>query len=507
VYLNTFIYSSPLQAGVVFSFRKSIYQDMTSHPMSSVNDQIPREKVAWGESVAKTSNEFQIYKRRWGMLLLFSFLSLTNAMLWITYSPISRFVLEHYNIGVFALNSLSFVYMVVYIPVMYLASWVVDVRGMRLGLIIGALLNCIGAWVRYIGKDADKFYLAVTGQTIAALAQTFILGVPPKLAANWFPAHERATATTIGALFNELGIAFGFLIGPSIVKSVSDIPKLLFINAIICTVVGLTVAIFFRGEPPTPPSKQATVPKEDFKKAFRVMLQNRSFLFLVFSFGSTTGVFYAITTVLDQIIGPSGYTADDAGWLGFIMIISGITGALGTGIAADKTHKYKLLLLITFTGALLSLIGFLLCIRPNFAPGLYALAGLFGAFITSILPVSLEGAAECAFPVPEAISGGTTMMSAQAFGILFIVILSVLADQKVVSLFVAAWGLCAFVAASWILIFFFRDNRIRQLQAMEVFSELEPTKPFQTTVVDIISSPPVASTTPPSGSPPRRTPV
>jgi hypothetical protein len=83
---------------------------------------------------------------------------------------------------------------------------------------------------------------------IAAIAQTFILGVPSKVAANWFPQKERAKATSIGALFNQvslkiprkflyfqLGIAIGFLMGPAIVTSTDKIATLLLVDAILCS--------------------------------------------------------------------------------------------------------------------------------------------------------------------------------------------------------------------------------------------------------------------------------
>lgn len=78
------------------------------------------------------------------------------------------------------------------------------------------VLNCLGAWVRYIGKNSDGFPIALTGQSIAAVAQTFILAIPPKVAANWFPNTERTLATSIAAIFNQLGIAGGFYMSPGI---------------------------------------------------------------------------------------------------------------------------------------------------------------------------------------------------------------------------------------------------------------------------------------------------
>jgi hypothetical protein len=34
------------------------------------------------------------------------------------------------------------------------------------------------------------FYLTFLGQTVVAISQIFVLGVPALLAATWFPAHQ-----------------------------------------------------------------------------------------------------------------------------------------------------------------------------------------------------------------------------------------------------------------------------------------------------------------------------
>ena len=63
---------------------------------------------------------------------------------------------------------------------------------------------------------------------MSACAQCFILELPPKIAAIWFPASEIATATSLGVFGNQLGVALGFLIPPKIIKG----PRTAFIGSI-----------------------------------------------------------------------------------------------------------------------------------------------------------------------------------------------------------------------------------------------------------------------------------
>ena len=66
-------------------------------------------------------------------------------------------------------------------------------------------MNGIGGAIRilsglnFIHKDS-RFLVVMIGQTLAALAQPFLLGSPTKLAAVWFGADERATANMIASL-------------------------------------------------------------------------------------------------------------------------------------------------------------------------------------------------------------------------------------------------------------------------------------------------------------------
>lgn len=72
-------------------------------------------------------------------------------------------------------------------------------------VLLGAWLNVLGAVVRilsglhFVPQDI-KFIVVMIGQTLAALAQPFLLGSPTKLAALWFGANERATANMIASL-------------------------------------------------------------------------------------------------------------------------------------------------------------------------------------------------------------------------------------------------------------------------------------------------------------------
>ena len=75
-------------------------------------------------------------------------LNLVVQALWISYAPIIADAKAYFNVGDFAIGTLSMVFMIAFIPLSLPASWLIDVRGMRFSLATGGLLMSAGALTR-----------------------------------------------------------------------------------------------------------------------------------------------------------------------------------------------------------------------------------------------------------------------------------------------------------------------------------------------------------------------
>ncbi|CAH2256785.1 jg10990 [Pararge aegeria aegeria] len=75
--------------------------------------------------------------------------------------------------------------------------------GLRVTTIIGSFGTCAGAWLKVFSVPQDMFWLGFTGQTVVAVAQVFILNLPPRLAAVWFGADQVSSACSIGVFGNQ----------------------------------------------------------------------------------------------------------------------------------------------------------------------------------------------------------------------------------------------------------------------------------------------------------------
>lgn len=168
----------------------------------SVSSHLDIEAGDRAELVPKV--ETQVYPRRWVMLFLFSGLSASNSFMWLQYGIISNIFMRFYNIDPLAIDWLSMIYFLSYIPFILPVLWLLDNRGLREVVLVGAAINCIGAWIKIGSAGRDLFPVTFFGQFVCSVATVFVLGIPSRLASVWFGQREVSTACSIGVLGNQV---------------------------------------------------------------------------------------------------------------------------------------------------------------------------------------------------------------------------------------------------------------------------------------------------------------
>ncbi|XP_015180294.1 PREDICTED: feline leukemia virus subgroup C receptor-related protein 1 isoform X4 [Polistes dominula] len=379
--------------------------------------------------------ETKIYTRRWLILMIFVIYSASNAMQWIQYSIIANIVERYYKVTSVLVDLTSMIFMIAYIPFIFPASYLLDKFGLRVAVIAGAIGTAIGSWIKVFSVSPNLFWTAFLGQTIVAISQTFVLSVPSRLAAVWFGPDQVSSACSIGVFGNQLGIAIGFLFPPILVPN-SDDPDLvargfqimLYIVAAITSLVLVLILLFFKAQPPLPPSPAQAVQRdnesaEDFIQSVKRLLTNVGYLLLLLSYGINVGIFYAISTLLNQIILEyfPGHE-EDAGRVGLTIVCAGMLGSVVCGIVLDKTHKYKETTLGIYICSFLGMIIFTFTLDIDRIYVVYITSAVLGFFMTGYLPVGFELAAELTYPEPEGTSAGLLNAVTQVFGILFTIL-------------------------------------------------------------------------------------
>ncbi|XP_035808259.2 feline leukemia virus subgroup C receptor-related protein 2 isoform X1 [Amphiprion ocellaris] len=377
--------------------------------------------------------ETKLYKRRWVMLFVFSCYSMSNAFMWLQYGIISNIFMRFYSIDSLAIDWLSMIYFLTYIPLILPVMWLLDSRGIRDVVVVGSAFNCIGAWIKTSTANSNMFAMTFFGQFVCSVATVYILGIPSRLASLWFGQQEVSTACSIGVLGNQMGIAIGFLVPPILVPNVDDMTELayhirimFYISAGVATFIFVLVIIVFQERPELPPTQaqaqaRSIQPDEySYMASIFRLLRNKPFMLLVVSYGLNVGCFYAISTLLNRMI-IEHYPGEEvnAGRIGLTIVIAGMAGSLICGIWLDKTKTYKQTTLVVYVLSLVGMLVYAFTLNLGHLWVVFVTAGVLGFFMTGYLPLGFEFAVELTYPESEGTSSGLLNCSAQIFGIIF----------------------------------------------------------------------------------------
>lgn len=170
----------------------------------SVGSRLDVETINSDRAQLVPKAETKLYHRRWVMLFLFSAVSASNAFMWLQYGIISNIFMYFYDIDSLAIDWLSMIYLLTYIPLILPVLWLLDNRGIREVVLIGSAFNCIGAWIKIGSAGPSLFPVTFFGQFVCSVATVFVLGIPSYLASVWFGEEEVSTACSIGVLGNQV---------------------------------------------------------------------------------------------------------------------------------------------------------------------------------------------------------------------------------------------------------------------------------------------------------------
>lgn len=360
------------------------------------------------------STTFKLYRYRWIMLTVYMFIVIVNQLLWITFAPITADSVQYYGVSDIQIGMLSMCFMIVFIFVSIPASWIIDAYGIKIGVGIGAVLTGVFGMMR--GIVATNYDLLLVAQIGIAVGQPFLLNAITKLAARWFPMSERATAAGLGTLAMYIGVLAGMLLTPFLANKYG-ISEMLYWYGVIAIAAALIFLLFAKERPRTAPCSSDQEARSLVWDGLKDTLQNKNFhwLFLIFFVG--LGIFNSVTTWIEDIVRPRGFTAEDAGYVGGIMIMGGILGALILPMLSDKFQKRKLFIMIALVGCIIGLIG--VTFADNYQI-LLTSGFILGFFLLSAGPIGFQYGAEITYPASEGTSNGLLILAGQISGIAFI---------------------------------------------------------------------------------------
>jgi MFS family permease len=350
---------------------------------------------------------YRVYRYRWVVLGAFMLVNLTIQVLWISYAPINSLASKYYGVSDLAIGALAMSFMIVFVPMALPAAWVIDTRGFRWAVGLGVVLMSVFGVAR--GLAGTSYTLVLLSTIGIAVAQPFLLDAWTKVPANWFAPGERATAVGLITLASMLGIAVGMILSPVLADAMS-IASLQLVYGGIAAASAVAFLVLARERPATPPCPPEMEERALMLDGLRHALRVRPFLVMLGVAFIVMSAFNGVTTWVEEIVHPRGFSTNDAGLMGALMLLAGIIGAVVLSALSDRRGKRVRFMVIALVAAVPGILGVTFV---SSAVLLYAFAALLGFFLVAVLPIGMQYAAEITTPTPEGTSNGLIQLCGQ----------------------------------------------------------------------------------------------
>ncbi len=351
--------------------------------------------------------EYRVYGYRWVVLGVFSLINLTIQILWICFAPITGPAAAFYGVSDLQIGLLAMLFMIIFVPLSIPVSWMIDTWGYRKAVGLGAVLMGVFGLLR--GLFANSYIGVLIATVGVAAAQPFLLNSISTVAAKWFPIEERATAAGLAMVASFIGMAIGQVFSP-VLALAYGIPASQLIFGGIVAFSSVVFLIFNREAPPTPPCPAGMETRALMLDGLKSMLKLKDIWVLLFLFLVGMGIFNGISTWIEDIVRPRGFTITQAGSLGAFLLLGGILGSVVIPALSDHLHRRKIFLLLGMALAIPGMIGVTFFDRYE----LMVVSMLWlGFYMVSLAPIGYQYAAEITYPSPEGTSNGLLNLAGQ----------------------------------------------------------------------------------------------
>lgn len=365
---------------------------------------------------------YRTYKYRWVILCAIIPIIICTEMFWLTLAPIASEAEAFYKVDPMLITLFAMSYLIMYIIFTLPASRVIDRFGYRTSLIIGATITAVFGILRAV--FATNFTAVIIFQFLIAIGQPFLLNVTTKVPANWFPVTERSTAAGLLTMAQYLGFVVPMVLSPFIFNKYG-MQNLMTIFAIIAVACALIAIVFTKERPPIPPGPEAE--KEDLSiKSMGRLFKNFNFLYVLIIVFVSMGIFNTLLSLIDGILEPRGFDAEQSGLVGAVFVIAGVIGAVILPIISDKIRKRTPLFIVAI--ALLVPLYLGITFLSGFAT-VMVVAGVAGFTIMGVAPILFQHGAEVAYPAQEGTSFGLILLMGQISGVLFMLMFEAISGE------------------------------------------------------------------------------
>ena len=258
--------------------------------------------------------DFKVYGIRWMMLIVYMFMVAVNQLLWITFAPITGDATKYYGVSDLRIGILSMCFMIVYIVVSIPASWIIDKFGITIGVGIGAVFTGVFGLVRgFAGPDYNllahgtnwhcnwsAIYSECNNKTGCTMVSDGRTGYSSR---SWYP----------GNVYWNLAGNDPYTLSYNWIRNRRNA---LYLWNYFNSDNSYLSCILIKEGPPTAPCRPDQEERSLVFDGFKQTLRTKDFILLMVIFFIGLGVFNAVTTWIEDILRPRGFSATQAGITG-----------------------------------------------------------------------------------------------------------------------------------------------------------------------------------------------
>lgn len=351
------------------------------------------------EKVIPTEEEetYGLYRYRWVALFSFMVVLALTQFMWLNYASITSQTQKLMGQSEFNVVLLATMFPLLYIPISIPAGIIIDRKGYRFAVMIGAIFTAGFSFLRLF---AGNYPLVLIGMIGIAIGQPFVLNSITKIVSTWFPTEESALATGIASLALFLGMIVPLALTPVLLKAfgenqLSSLRSIVLIYSIAATAGLVLFAILGKARPPKPPKRseqelqgeEAAINWGSLRAIFD--LYNFRLLCVLILLGN--GAFIGLLQLLEKILKPRGISSGTAGNIGAVIVLFGVIGCIVIPEISDKMMRRKPFIILAAASAVPTI--FLIAVLKSALP-IYLVGSLLGFFLLSAFPLVLTFAEE-----------------------------------------------------------------------------------------------------------------
>ena len=363
---------------------------------------------------------------RWRILTGYALLAACTQMLWLSFAAVDTKTASALHVDVGTVGDLAAIFPFVYVVLALPTGRWLDMSFTR-ALSVGAILTGGGAFVRLVSPESFGWQLA--GMLIIAAGQPLVLNSITKVAARYFPPHERAMAISIGTAALFVGILVAVLsAGP--LFAAGGLRLLLAAQAVPSVLIALVVLVLIRIPAYFPDDPTVS-------GSLRWLAHDRFMWTLAALVFIGMGTYNAVATWLQPILAHFG-EGDAAGNLIAVLTFAGVAGAaVLPSIVARRDARRKMLI----AALAISAVGFaaIAAIHTVIWIGVW-LFGM-GFVLLAALPVVLDWSDVHAGAERQGAAVGFLMMAGNLGGLLLVLLVQAVISSPYLAL--GAMGLVA----------------------------------------------------------------